>query len=78
MFVAVTESQTATIMHLRKWLRILINRSLVLGTIDRPSLHDLVLDFAVSQHSSDELANQGWVLGHGRNRKDCDGGGARA
>eukprot|EP01045_Picozoa_sp_COSAG04_P023187 COSAG04_NODE_2718_length_3687_cov_4.212375_1_plen_857_part_10 len=55
MFAAVNDSQTATIMHLRKWLRILINRSLVLGTIDRPSLHDLVLDFAVSQHSSDEL-----------------------
>jgi hypothetical protein len=43
-------------MHIRKWLRILINRSLVLGTIDRPSVHDLVLDFAVAQHSSTEIA----------------------
>eukprot|EP01046_Picozoa_sp_COSAG06_P043972 COSAG06_NODE_5849_length_3246_cov_5.579600_1_plen_1082_part_11 len=42
-------------MHLRKWLRILINRSLVLGTIDRPSVHDLVLDFAVAQHTDDQL-----------------------
>ena len=42
-------------MHIRKWLRILVNRSLVLGTIDRPSVHDLVLDFAVAQHSTDDL-----------------------
>eukprot|EP01046_Picozoa_sp_COSAG06_P056680 COSAG06_NODE_10801_length_1613_cov_8.605020_1_plen_278_part_10 len=42
-------------MHLRKWLRILINRSLVLGTIDRPSVHDLVLDFTVAQHTDDQL-----------------------
>lgn len=38
MFEASTKS-TASIMHIRKWLRILINRSLVLGTIDRPSVH---------------------------------------
>eukprot|EP01052_Picozoa_sp_SAG31_P018719 SAG31_NODE_1338_length_8731_cov_14.189643_1_plen_1748_part_10 len=44
-----------TIMHIRKWLRILINRSLVLGTIDRPSVHDLVLDFVLAQQSSSEL-----------------------
>lgn len=29
--------------------------SLVLGTVDRPSLHDLVLDFAVAQHTAEEL-----------------------
>ena len=55
MFEAVHEGSNATIMHIRKWLRILINRSLVLGTIDRPSLHDLVLDFAVAQHSDTQL-----------------------
>ena len=49
------DSEGTTIMHIRKWLRILLNRSLVLGTIDRPSVHDLVLDFAVAQHSADEL-----------------------
>ena len=42
-------------MHIRKWLRILIDRSLLLGTIDRPSVHDLVLDWAVAQHSKEEL-----------------------
>jgi hypothetical protein len=47
-----------SIMHLRKWLRILIDRSLVLGTIDRPSVHDLVLDFAVAQHSAEELCEK--------------------
>eukprot|EP01046_Picozoa_sp_COSAG06_P074764 COSAG06_NODE_23027_length_704_cov_6.700826_1_plen_234_part_11 len=55
MFTAVHPDAGATLMHIRKWLRILINRSLVLGTVDRPSLHDLVLDFAVAQHSSDQL-----------------------
>eukprot|EP01052_Picozoa_sp_SAG31_P019382 SAG31_NODE_1409_length_8471_cov_12.764931_5_plen_336_part_00 len=34
----------ASMLHLRKWLRILISRSLVLGTVDRPSVHDLVRD----------------------------------
>ena len=55
MFKAVHESSLATIMHIRKWLWILIDRSLVLGTVDRPSLHDLVLDFAVAQHTKEEL-----------------------
>jgi hypothetical protein len=55
MYKAVHEGSTATIMHIRKYLRILINRSLVLGTIDRPSVHDLVLDFAVAQHSDQDL-----------------------
>jgi hypothetical protein len=44
-----------TVMHIRKYLRILINRSLILGTVDRPSVHDLVLDFAVAQHSKEQL-----------------------
>ena len=52
---AVHESSLATIMHIRKRLWILIDRSLVLGTVDRPSLHDLVLDFAVAQHTKEEL-----------------------
>ena len=40
MFKAVHEGSAVTMMHLRKWMRILVNRSLVLGTIDRPSVHD--------------------------------------
>ena len=55
MFKATNAGSAATIMHIRKWLRVLINRSLVLGTIDRPSVHDLVLDFAVGQYSTDDL-----------------------
>jgi hypothetical protein len=55
MFEAVNDGPRASMMHIRKWLRILINRSLVLGTIDRPSVHDLVLDFAVAQHSDSDL-----------------------
>jgi hypothetical protein len=41
MFNAVHEGSGATMMHIRKWLRILQNRSLVLGSVDRPSVHDL-------------------------------------
>ena len=55
MYQSVHADAGATMMHLRKWLRILINRSLVLGTIDRPSVHDLVLDFAGAQYRQDEL-----------------------
>ena len=55
MFNAVHAGTETTMMHIRKWLRVLLNRSLVLGTIDRPSLHDLVLDFAIAQHSAEEL-----------------------
>eukprot|EP01046_Picozoa_sp_COSAG06_P081357 COSAG06_NODE_28523_length_572_cov_4.526427_1_plen_178_part_01 len=55
MFNAVHADAGTTLMHIRKWLRILINRSLLLGTVDRPSVHDLVLDFAVAQHGDAEL-----------------------
>ena len=39
-------------------LRVLIDRSLLLGTIDRPSAHDLVLDFAIAQHSKVDLCEK--------------------
>eukprot|EP01043_Picozoa_sp_COSAG02_P071395 COSAG02_NODE_13028_length_1458_cov_0.908756_1_plen_485_part_11 len=58
MFNAVHEGSNASMMHIRKWLRILQNRSLVLGTVDCPSVHDLVLDFAVAQHAEGELSRQ--------------------
>ena len=32
-------------MHVRKFLKVLIDRSLVLGTVDRPQLHDVMLDY---------------------------------
>jgi hypothetical protein len=32
-------------MHIRNYLKVLINRSLVLGTVDRPQLHDVMLEF---------------------------------
>lgn len=34
--------QKTPVMKIRKWLKILIDRSLVLGTVDSASLHDLV------------------------------------
>jgi hypothetical protein len=57
-FEAVHPESGVTMMHLRKWLRMLINRSLVLGTIDRPQLHDLVLDWTQAQHSADDIQQQ--------------------
>ena len=38
---------------LRKWLKVLIDRSLVLGTVDRPQLHDIVLEYVESQFTED-------------------------
>jgi hypothetical protein len=32
-------------MHVRRYLKVLIDRSLVLGTVDRPQLHDVMLEF---------------------------------
>jgi hypothetical protein len=42
------------LLNIRRWLRQLIDRSLVLGTVDKPSLHDIVKDFVVSQKSEEE------------------------
>ena len=44
-----------SVINLRRWVKSLIDRSLVLPPVDRPSLHDLVLDFAVGQHSVQQL-----------------------
>jgi hypothetical protein len=40
---------------LRKWLKMLIDRSLVLGSVDKPQLHDIVLEFVIGQFSPEEL-----------------------
>jgi hypothetical protein len=47
--------RTATILHIRKWMKRLVDRSLVLGSVDRPSLHDIVLDFCQSQFNPEQL-----------------------
>lgn len=36
-------------------MKVLIDRSLVLGTVDRPQLHDIVLEFLLGQFSPEEL-----------------------
>lgn len=38
------------ILNTRRWLKILIDRSLVIGTVDRLALHDIVGDFVTGQH----------------------------
>ena len=56
MFDAVYATAVDTpILLIRKWLKQLQDRSLVLGTVDQASLHDLVLDFTVAMHSKAEL-----------------------
>ena len=44
-----------TLLNIRRWLKVLLNRSLVLGTVDRASLHDIPRDYVVGQHSKEEL-----------------------
>eukprot|EP01043_Picozoa_sp_COSAG02_P005076 COSAG02_NODE_135_length_34565_cov_80.368856_30_plen_1468_part_00 len=55
MFKAVHKGSGVTMMKVRKWLKVLIDRSLVLGTVDRPSVHDLVRDWTEGQHTEDDL-----------------------
>lgn len=44
-------------LQLRKWLKILIDRSLVLGTVDRPQLHDIVLEYVFGTLSTAQMQN---------------------
>ena len=44
-----------SILSTRRWLKGLIDRSLVLGTVDRPAMHDIVRAFVLSQHNPDDL-----------------------
>ena len=48
-------SHRPSLLKLRRWLKILIDRSLVLGTVDRPSLHDIPRDFCIGQHTANQL-----------------------
>ena len=77
MFNAINPASKATLMHVRKWLRILIGRSLLLGTIDRPSVHDLVLDFAVAQQGSNVRENHRRIVEAFRQARPADVHGRR-
>ena len=50
-----TVAKRPRIMMMRRWLKVLLDRSLVLGTIDRIQLHDIVRDFTISMYEGDEL-----------------------
>eukprot|EP01043_Picozoa_sp_COSAG02_P024695 COSAG02_NODE_1359_length_13055_cov_31.608397_5_plen_963_part_00 len=41
--------------QIRRWLKMLIDRNLVLPPLDQPSLHDILLDFSMSMHTVEEL-----------------------
>ena len=49
------DGASPTVLNLRRWLKTLQDRSLVLGTVDKPSLHDIPRDFVNGQHSVEEL-----------------------
>ena len=44
-----------SLLRVRKFLKTLIDRSLILGTVDKPSLHDIVREYVIAQHSEDEM-----------------------
>ena len=52
-------SAAPSLLQLRRWTKILIDRCLVLGPIDQPSLHDIVKDYASSldETSTESLAS---------------------
>lgn len=72
MFNAINPTSSTTLMHLRKWLRILLNRSLVLGSVDRPSVHDLVRDFAQDQQRSNVQLNHRRIVEAFRDARPVD------
>ena len=39
--------------HIRKFLKVLIDRSLVLGSVDRPQVHDIMLDYVRKELAGD-------------------------
>jgi hypothetical protein len=57
MFGALSEDGGAcpSELQLRMWLQMLIDRSLVLGSWERPQLHDIVREHAIAQHSEEKL-----------------------
>eukprot|EP01051_Picozoa_sp_SAG22_P002548 SAG22_NODE_115_length_19315_cov_10.458368_9_plen_1069_part_00 len=59
MFNAVFESgesgKQVSQLKLRMYTQTLINRSLILGTVERPQLHDIIRDYTVASWSPEEL-----------------------
>merc|ERR1719272_2382636 len=41
-------------MHVRRYLKVLIDRSLVLGTVDRPQLHDVMHDYVQKELAGEQ------------------------
>jgi hypothetical protein len=58
MLAAVTEGRALPELELRRLLQILIQRSLVLGTWERPQLHDIVREYAIGMCSEEELSRR--------------------
>jgi hypothetical protein len=46
------DSKPISRLHVRKYLKVLIDRSLVLGTVDRPQLHDIVWEYVKKELSA--------------------------
>jgi hypothetical protein len=52
---AVTGEELVPDLQIRFWLQVLINRSLILGTWERPQLHDIVREYVISMFTPTEL-----------------------
>jgi hypothetical protein len=49
-----TSTAPSSRMHIRNYLKVLIDRSLVLGTVDRPQLHDVMLVYVKKELTDDQ------------------------
>ena len=49
-----TTNKPISRMHIRNYLKVLIDRSLVLGTVDRPQLHDVMLEFVKKELAGEQ------------------------
>jgi hypothetical protein len=63
----------------RRWIKCLLDRCLVLGHVDRPQLHDLVLDYCLTQFTPEQLrAAHAAVVNAFRARRTVSPAGLRA
>jgi hypothetical protein len=51
------KQQQPSRLQIRKWLKLLIDRSLVMGSVDAPHLHDIVLAFVTTQFNAAQLCS---------------------
>jgi hypothetical protein len=53
-----TDAKPISRLHVRQYLKVLLDRSLVLGTVDRPQLHDVMLEYVSKQFAGKDAKKE--------------------